>query len=192
MPAPFPPSVAALALCWAPPTRRERSRSVKSAATKAQPAFLSPTEGLELAVGQVNAAGGVLERRCSWSRATITPARRRRARRRELFHAREGASCSWHLPLARWPGADRLLRKQRKRFFSPPSRSPTRSSGSRANRYTFRLRRLHLHAGGDARARRREAAEKALGHRLSQLRIRPVGWWPPSSCCSRPSPAWSS
>ena len=65
--------------------------------------------------------------------------------------------------------------KQKKVFFLAAEPLTDKITWQNGNHYTFRLRPEHLHAGGDAGARGGQAEEEALGRRLSELRIRPVG-----------------
>ena len=65
--------------------------------------------------------------------------------------------------------------KQKKVFFLAAEPLTDKIVWQNGNRYTFRLRPVDLHAVGDAGARGGQAEEEALGGRLSELRVRPVG-----------------
>ena len=65
--------------------------------------------------------------------------------------------------------------KQRKVLFLAAEPLTDKIVWENGNNYTFRLRAVDLHADGDAGARGGEARQEALGDRLSELRVRPVG-----------------
>ena len=137
---------------------------------KAQPVLQAPN-GMGAGCG----AGQCQRRRCRAQAAahhcaTTTPTPATPCLSRGYWHAK---SILLMGAFSRGPGADRLC---------PPEKGvlPGRRAADRqivwggGSRHTFRLR-LHLHAGGHAGAEGRRAQRNALGHRLPQLRIRPVG-----------------
>ena len=119
------PRPAALAAAFAAPARRRgRSRSASSTATRRFPAFLEPyKKGWELAVEEVNAAGGVLGRKIEVVSRDDNgnPGDAVRVAE-ELRHARERALHHRHLPVERRPGGHRLRQAEARCSSSPPSR----------------------------------------------------------------------
>ena len=151
---------------------------------KAQPAFLEPyKKGMELAVEEINAAGGVNGKKLAadHARRQRQPGRRG-ARGRGAGVAREGRRAGRHLPVEHRPGGDRL--RQAEEVLLPRRRAAHRQDHL-AERQPLHLPPAprHLHAGRDAGARGGQAEEEALGGRLPQLRIRPVGGRRPSRRC---------
>ena len=109
---------------------------------KAVPAFLDPyKKGMELALDEINAKGGVLGKKLE-----ADLARRRRqsgrggARRRGTGDARRRRHARRHVPVAISVWRSPISPARRRCSSSPPSRSPTRSPGQNGNKYTFRLR----------------------------------------------------
>ena len=100
--------------------------------------------------------------------------RRRGARRRGAAEPRAGGVPDRHLPVERRPRRRRLRQ-------AAQGAVHRRRAADRQDRLGCRQRlhlppaHLDLHADGDAHSRRRQAQEEALGDRLSQLRVRPVG-----------------
>ena len=97
---------------------------------------------MELAQDEVNAAGGVLGRKIEIvSRDDNgTPGDAVRVAE-ELAVARERVDAAdGNVSRPTWASPSRISRSSARFRFSLPNRSPTRSSGSNGNRYTFRLR----------------------------------------------------
>ena len=143
---------------------------------KTFPAFLEPyKKGMELARDEINAAGGVLGRPIE-----IVVARRQRqpgrcgARRRRAALARKGRDADGNVRVER--GARGCRPRQ-----AAQGAVPRRGAAHRQDRLGERQQvhvpaaRVDLHADGDAGARGREARQEALGDRLPELRVRPVG-----------------
>ena len=101
---------------------------------KAQPAFLEPyKKGWELAVEEVNAAGGVLGKKLQVISRDDNGNPGDAVRVAEELVSREGvALISRHVPLEHGPRGDRLRQAEDRSSSSPPSRSPTRSPGRTA------------------------------------------------------------
>ena len=91
---------------------------------KAQPAFLEPyKKGMELAVEEINAAGGVNGKKIELiSARRQRQSRRRRARGRGAGVAREGRRADRHLPVQHRPGAWPTSRSRRSSSSWPASR----------------------------------------------------------------------
>ena len=87
---------------WLPRMRRASIKIGEVNSYKAQPAFLEPyKKGMELAVDEINAAGGVNGKKLELiSRDDNAQPRRRGARRRGAGVAREGRRAGRHLPVA--------------------------------------------------------------------------------------------
>ena len=144
---------------------------------KAQPAFLERyRKGWELAVEEVNGAGGVNGRKLEvdLARRQRQP-RRCRARGRGTGLARKRRPAGRRLSLAHRPGRLPISRKPEEDVL------PRVGTADRQDRLAERqpvhlpAASLDLHADGDAGARRGQGEQEALGHRLSELRVRPVG-----------------
>ena len=143
---------------------------------KAQPAFLEPVqEGLG-----ARGRGGQRRRRRARQEAAGDLARRQRqpgrrgARRRGAGLARRRGADRRHVPLEHRPRGHRL--RQAEEGVLPRRRAAHRQDHL-AERQPLHLPPApeHLHAVGDAGARGGQAEEEALGRRLSELRVRPVG-----------------
>ena len=168
------------AFAWRPPAPARSRRAGHPHRRDQQLQRCSPPssshykKGMDLAVEEVNAAGGVNGRKIE----LVIARRQRQSRRRHCASAEElvsrekvdviagGFLSNIGLALADFA-------KQKKCSSWPASRSPTRSSGRTATN-TPSACALDLHAVRHAGAGSREAGQEALGHRLSQLRIRPV------------------
>ena len=130
---------------------------------------------MELALDEVNAAGGVLGRKLE-----IVVARRQRhagrrgARRRGAGVARKGRDADGDVRVERRPRRRRL--RQAAQDAVPRGRAADRQDrlGERQQVHVPPAR-VDVHADGDARARGGQARQEALGDRLSELRVRPVG-----------------
>ena len=144
---------------------------------KVLPGFPEPyKKGMELALEEINAAGGVLGPQAGDGVAATTAAPRatRCASRRSCSRARRSHVLIGHLPLQRRPRGRRLRQAEQ-------GAVPRRRAAHRQDRVGERqplhlpAAALDLHADGDAGARGGEAEEEALGDRLPELRVRPVG-----------------
>ena len=143
---------------------------------KAQPAFLEPyKKGWELAVEEVNAAGGVLGKKLQVISRDDNGSPGDAVRVAEELVSREGVALIAGTFLSNTGLAVTDFAKQKKVFFLAAEPLTDKITWQNGNRYTFRLRPEHLHAVGDAGARGGQAEEEALGRRLSELRVRPVG-----------------
>ena len=151
---------------------------------KAQPAFLEPyKKGMELALEEINAAGGVNGRKLEAGPRDDNGNPGDAVRAAEELVSREKVDVLAGTFLSNiGPGADRL--RQAEEGVLPRRRAAHRQDRL-AERQPLHLppARLHVHAGRDAGARGGEAEEEALGDRLSELRVRPVGGRPRSSSC---------
>ena len=122
---------------------------------KAQPAFLEPyKKGWELAVEEVNAAGGVLGKKLAGdlARRQRQPGRRG-ARRRGAGLAREAWRCIAGTFLSNIGLAVTDFAKQKKVFFLAAEPLTDKITWQNGNRYTFRLRPNTYMQIGDAGAR---------------------------------------
>ncbi len=143
---------------------------------KVFPAFLEPyKKGIELAVEEVNAAGGVLGRKIEVVSRDDNGNPGDAVRVAEELLSREGAVVpDRHLPVERRPRRRRLRQ-------AAQGAVHRRRAADRQDRLGLGQRlhvppaHLDLHADGDAHPRRRQAEQEALGDRLSELRVRPVG-----------------
>ena len=100
--------------------------------------------------------------------------RRRRARRRGAVEPRGRVVPDRHLPVQRRPRR-RRLRQAAQGAVHRRRAADRQDRVGRRQRLHLPPAHLDLHADGDAHSRRRQAQEEALGDRLSQLRVRPVG-----------------
>ena len=143
---------------------------------KAQPAFLEPyKKGWELAVEEVNAAGGVLGRKLEVISRDDNGNPGDAVRVAEELVSRENVRADRrHVPVEHRPRGHRL--RQAEEGVLPRRRAAHRQDHL-AERQPLHLppAAQHLHAVGDAGARGGQAEEEALGHRLPELRVRPVG-----------------
>ena len=152
---------------------------------KAQPAFLEPyKKGMELAVDEVNAAGGVNGRKLELITRddNANPGDAVRVAE-ELVSREKRRRADRHLPVAHRPGAHRL--RQAEEVLLPRRRA--------ADRQDRLGQRQPLHVPAAARRptcrprcwcpRPRQAEEEALGRRLPELRVRAVGGRRPSRSC---------
>ena len=151
---------------------------------KVFPAFLEPyKKGWELAVEEVNAAGGVLGRKIEVVSRDDNGNPGDAVRVAEELLSREKVACpDRHLPVQRRPRGRRLRQ-------AAQGAVHRRRAADRQDRVGQRQRlhlppaHLDLHADGDADSRRGQAQEEALGDRLSELRVRPVGHGGRSRSC---------
>ena len=140
------------------------SGSARSTATRRSRRSWTPTQkGWELALEQVNAAGGINGRKLEIiSRDDgATPGDAVRVAEellsREKVDLLAGGFLS-HIGLALTDFA-----KQKKVFFLASEPLTDKIVWQNGNRYTFRLRLLHLHADGDAGARGGQGARRSAG-----------------------------
>ena len=156
--------------------RRTRSRSARSTATPRMPAFIEPyRKGWELAVEEVNAAGGVLGRKLEVISRDDAGKPGDAVRIAEELVSREGVALMAGTFLSNVGLAVADFAKQ-KQGVLPRGRAADRRARL-GERQPLHLPPApqHLHAGGDAGAGGGQAADEALGHRRAQLRVRPVG-----------------
>ncbi len=143
---------------------------------KVFPAFLEPyKKGWELAVEEVNAAGGVLGRKIEVVSRDDNGNPGDAVRVAEELLSREGAS----ILIGTFPSNVGLavadFAKQTQGAVHRRRAADRQDRVGRRQRLHLPPAHLDLHADGDADSRCGQAEEEALGHRLSQLRIRPVG-----------------
>ena len=161
--------------------RRASGRRTAGQARRAQ-----QLQGLSRVPRAVQAGHGARARRDQRERRRAGPqardrvprrqrnARRRGARGRGAHVAREGRDADGHVPVQRRPRGRRL--REAAQGAVPRGRAADGQDrlGERQQVHVPAAR-VHVHADGDARARGRQARQEALGDRLSQLRVRPVG-----------------
>ena len=128
--------------------------------------------------GTGGGAGQCRRRHCR-QEATAHRARRQRhagrcrACRRRALHARKDRCAHGQFSLACGPGTDRL--RQAEKALLPRLRAADRQDRlGRRQSLHLPSTRLHLYADRHAGGGGAQAQEEALGHRLPQLRIRPV------------------
>ena len=180
------PDSAASPACRHAPLRCARRAALPAAAQpirlgelnsyKVFPAFLEPyKKGMELA-----------RRRDQRRRRRARPAARDRVARRQRQSRRCGPRRRGAALARKGRAADgdvRVQRRARGRRSREAAQGavPRRRAAHRQDRLGERqpvhvpAARVDLHADGDARARGGEARQEALGDRLSQLRVRPIG-----------------
>ena len=143
---------------------------------KVFPAFLEPyKKGMELALAEINAAGGVLGRPLEIVSRDDNGNPGDAVRVAEELLSREKSVLLMGTFASNVGLAVADLAKQRKVLFLAAEPLTDKIVWESGNRYTFRLARVDLHADRDARTRGGEDGEEALGDRLSELRIRPIG-----------------
>ena len=144
---------------------------------KVFPAFLEPyKKGMELALEEINAAGGVLGRKLEIVVARRQrQARRRRARRRGADLAREGRAADGHVRVATsaspWPTSPSSARS----CSSPSEPLTDKIVWENGNAYTYRLRASTYMQTAMLVPEAAKLEQEALGDRLSELRVRPSG-----------------
>ena len=157
---------------------------------KVFPAFLEPyKKGWELAVEEVNAAGGVLGRKIEVISRDDNGNPGDAVRVAEELLSRERVA----FLIGTFPSNVGLavadFAKQRKVLFLAAEPLTDKIVWDNGNRYTFRLRTSTYMQTAMLDSRRRQAQQEALGDRLSQLRVRPVGDGRRSrSCCKAKQP----
>ncbi len=158
------------------PPPRARSRSARLNSYKAQPAFLDPyKKGWELAIEEINAKGGVLGKKLEVVSRDDGANPGDAVRVADELVTREGVEHHRrHVPVAYRPGGHRVRRQEEGVL---PRRRTADRQDHLAERQPLHLppAPLDLHAGRDADPARGRREEEALGDRLSELRIRPVG-----------------
>ena len=143
---------------------------------KAQPAFLEPyKKGMELAVDEINAAGGVNGKKLELITRDDNANPGDAVRVAEELVSREKVDADAGTFLSNTGLAVADFAKQKKFFFLAGEPLTDKITWQGGNQLHLPPAPRHLHAGRDAGARSRQAEEEALGRRLPQLRIRPVG-----------------
>jgi ABC-type branched-subunit amino acid transport system substrate-binding protein len=136
---------------------------------KAQPAFLEPyKKGWELAVEEVNAAGGVLGKKLQVISRDDNGSPGDAVRVAEELVSREGVALIAGTFLSNTGLAVTDFAKQKKVFFLAAEPLTDKITWQNGNRYTVPAAPQHLHAVGDAGARGGQAAEEEVGRRLSR------------------------
>ena len=132
---------------------------------KAQPAFLEPyKKGRELAVEEINAAGGVLGKKLEVDhRATTTATPATRCASPRSWSRARRSTCIAGTFLSNVGLAVTDFAKQSKVFFLAAEPLTDKIVWQNGNRYTFRLRAVDLHADGDAGARGGRSSRRSAG-----------------------------
>ena len=154
----------ALAVARCAGRARSRSSSASSTATRSFPAFLEPyKKGMELALDEINAAGGVLGRPLEIVSRDDNGSPGDAVRvAEELIVAREGRAADGHVPVQRRP-------RGRRPREAAQGAVPRRRAADRQDRLGERQQvhvpaaRVDVHADGDARARRPRSSARSAG-----------------------------
>ena len=179
--------------CPAPPSRRSRSASARSTATRRGrlPRALQAEHGAGGRGGQRRRRLARPQDRGDQPRRRRQP-RRRGARGRGTADAREGRPAGRHVPVQCRPGLTDFAGRRRCSS-SPPSRSPTRSSGRTATATPSACAPRPTCRSAMLMPEPSSCKKKRWARGLSELRVRPVGGGRlQGSCSRRRSPTSSS
>lgn len=141
MTSPLSTVVAALALCWSAAHAQGTIKIGEINSYKAQPAFLEPyKKGMELAVAQVNAAGGIAGKQLQLVTRDDNASPGDAVRAAEELLTREKADVLMGSFLSHVGLALTDFAQQKKRFFLAAEPLTDKIVWEQGNRYTFRLR----------------------------------------------------
>ncbi len=141
MTSPISTVVAALALCWSAAHAQGTIKIGEINSYKAQPAFLEPyKKGMELAVAQVNAAGGIAGKQLQLVTRDDNASPGDAVRAAEELLTREKADVLMGSFLSHVGLALTDFAQQKKRFFLAAEPLTDKIVWEQGNRYTFRLR----------------------------------------------------
>lgn len=141
MTSPLSTGVAALALCWSAAHAQGTITIGEINSYKAQPAFLEPyKKGMELAVAQVNAAGGIAGKQLQLVTRDDNASPGDAVRAAEELLTREKADVLMGSFLSHVGLALTDFAQQKKRFFLAAEPLTDKIVWEQGNRYTFRLR----------------------------------------------------
>ena len=141
MTSPLSTVVAALALCWSAAHAQGTITIGEINSYKAQPAFLEPyKKGMELAVAQVNAAGGIAGKQLQLVTRDDNASPGDAVRAAEELLTREKADVLMGSFLSHVGLALTDFAQQKKRFFLAAEPLTDKIVWEQGNRYTFRLR----------------------------------------------------
>ena len=141
MTSPLSTGVAALALCWSAAHAQGTIKIGEINSYKAQPAFLEPyKKGMELAVAQVNAAGGIAGKQLQLVTRDDNASPGDAVRAAEELLTREKADVLMGSFLSHVGLALTDFAQQKKRFFLAAEPLTDKIVWEQGNRYTFRLR----------------------------------------------------
>lgn len=136
---------------------------------KAQPAFLEPyKKGMELAVDQINASGGLLGKKVELVTRDDNASPGDAVRAAEELLSREKVDVLTGTFLSHRLGIDRFC-QAKKGFLSRQRAADRQDRLAKWQSLHLPLAAIHLHASCDAGARSGRAQEKTLGDCVSQL-----------------------
>ena len=169
-------AVAAVAFAMAAPSLAQPVKLGELNSYKVFPAFLEPyKKGMELALAEVNAAGGVLGRPLEIVSRDDNGTPGDAVRVAEELTSREKVvDADRHISVERRPGR-RRLRQAAQDSLSRRGAADRQDRLGKRQQVHVPAARVDVHADRDARARGGQAQQEALGNRVSQLRVWAIG-----------------